>query len=134
MTFDEMIEQGELERVATDDGAADVALEEARLHVRSARVIAGEDPNGAYQLAFDAARKAVMARMRRVGVRVRRGEGGHLVTAKFAAAAIDEDLGRRLEAMRRRRNRSEYGTALLRWEEIDEAITVAAAFIEAAAR
>lgn len=34
--------------------------------------------------------------------------------------------------MRRRRNRSEYGTALIRSEEIDDAITVAAALIDAA--
>ncbi|MGH2998822.1 MAG: hypothetical protein ACRDNM_05920 [Gaiellaceae bacterium] len=34
-----------------------------------------------------------------------------MITATYAAVAIDGDLGRRLEAARRRRNRSEYGVA-----------------------
>jgi hypothetical protein len=129
MTLDEMLRKGELERVEPDKDAADLALAEARRHVASARAIAATDPNGAYQLAYDAARKAVVADMRRVGVRVRRGEGAHALTALYAGSAIEEELATRLDQMRRRRNRSEYGTALIGSNEVDEAITVAESLI-----
>ena len=132
MTLEEMLGNGELERVEPDKDAADLALVEARRHVASARAIAATDPNGAYQLAYDAARKAVVADMRRVGVRVRRGEGAHALTARYAGSAIDEELGTRLDQMRRRRNRSEYGTVLIESNEVDEAITVAESLIRSA--
>jgi hypothetical protein len=107
MTFDEMLRNGELERVEPDEDACVSALEEARRHIDSARAIASTDPNGAYQLAYDAARKAVVGNMRRSGVRVRRGEGARALTALYASGAMEEELGMRLDQMRRRRNRSE---------------------------
>ena len=76
MSIEELIRRGDLESVDPDDDGAQTALEEARRHVRSARAIAVSDPNGGYQLAYDAARKAVMASMRSSGLRVRTGEGG----------------------------------------------------------
>ncbi len=127
MTIDDMLGRGELERVEPDSQSAAESVEEARRHLESARAISGTDPNGAYQLAYDAARKAVVAAMRASGLRVRRGEGGHALTAAYAGAAIDGELGRRLEAMRRRRNRSEYGTAFFGAAEVAEAIETAAA-------
>jgi hypothetical protein len=133
MSVEEMFAQGELERVEPDEDTAALAFEEARLHVQSAGAIAATDRNGAYQLAYDAARKAVTAHMRRVGARVRRGEGAHVLTAKYAQYTLDVELGDRLESIRRRRNRSEYGTALISAGEVREAIAVAAALIDAAA-
>ena len=40
-----------------DAPSADAALEESSQHLDSARTIADTDPHGAYQLAYDAARK-----------------------------------------------------------------------------
>jgi hypothetical protein len=134
MTLDEMVTRGELERVEPDGDGARAALDEARRHVESATEIGARDPNGAYQLAYDAARKAVVADLRRRGYRVRRGEGGHLLTAEYARTALDDGLGRRLEAMRRRRNRSEYGTTFIGAAELDDACEVARALIDAAER
>jgi hypothetical protein len=130
MSVEDMLGRGELERVASDPDGADAAIDEARLHTESARDIRSKDRNGAYHLAYDAARKAVMAHMRRAGVRVRRGEGGHVITAQYAALVVDAQLGDRLGQMRRRRNRSEYGTAYIRAEDVDEAIAVAEALID----
>lgn len=110
-----------------DAPSADAALEESSQHLDSARTIADTDPHGAYQLAYDAARKAVMSSMRREGVRVRRGEGAHAITAEYAGHRLDPELGRRFESMRRRRNRSEYGTAFFSRQEVLEAIETASA-------
>lgn len=131
MGVERLIDQRRLERVEADPGAAQQALAEAAKHADSAELIANDDPNGAFQLAYDAGRKAVMAHMRRAGVRVRRGEGGHATTADYAAAAIDPTLGERLDRMRRRRSRSEYGTAYFEGDEVREAIAVARALISA---
>ena len=133
MTVESMVEAGSLERVAPDVDGAALALEEATRHASSAEQIATSDPNGAYQLAYDAARKAVMAKLRQQGLRVRKGEGGHALTADFARVAIDEELGKRLESMRRRRNRSEYGSAYFSADEVGEAIEVARGLIAASA-
>lgn len=128
-----MFNRGELERVEVDLELAAASVEESRRHLESARSIASTDPNGAYQLAYDAGRKAVVAHMRSEGWRVRRGEGGHALTATYAGHAFDEELGRRFEAMRRRRNRSEYGTAFFGDAEVSDAIETAHALLAAVA-
>lgn len=68
-----------------------------------------------------------MSAMRREGVRVRRGEGAHAITAEYAGHKCDRELARRLDSMRRRRNRSEYGTAFFSRAEVLEAIETASA-------
>jgi hypothetical protein len=126
-----MVAAGELEIVDGDAAGAQAMLDDARQHTESARIIADSDPNGAYQLASDAARKAVASSMRVSGFRVRKGEGGHMITAAYASAAIDEGLGKRLELARRRRSRSEYGAAFFSDEAIRDIIGLATALIEA---
>lgn len=126
-----MVAAGDLEIVAADVDAAAVSLEEARLHLHSAAAISSSDPNGAYQLAYDAARKAVMSSMRAGGFRVRKGEGGHAITASYAAEALDQALGKRFDSARRRRNRSEYGSAFFDAASIADAIDLAGLLIAA---
>ncbi|MGH2933976.1 MAG: hypothetical protein ACRDL2_05600 [Gaiellaceae bacterium] len=133
MSVGEMVADGQLEIVEADAEGARSALDEARQHVGSARLIAGSDANGAYQLAYDAARKAAMSSMRAAGLRVRQGEGAHMIAAAYTAAAIDEGLGKRLDSARRRRNRSEYGSAFFDDDSIADAIALADALIAAVA-
>jgi len=87
-TLEELLGAGLVELVERDPEIAATRLEEARRHLRSAETIAEEDPNGAYQLAYDGARKAVTAHMAGAGVRIRRGEGAHVITAQYAEVAI----------------------------------------------
>lgn len=126
-----MITEGLLERVEPDSAGAEQALNEATLHASSADLISGSDPHGAFQLAYDAARKSVGANLRRAGLRVRKGEGGHQITAAYASAAIDRELGERLERMRRRRNRSEYGSEYFSADEVSDAVELARRLIDA---
>lgn len=133
MSLQAMIEARRIEQVEPNAEEAALALDEAARHATSAEGIVATDPNGAYQLAHDGARKAVMPHMRRSGFRVRSGEGSHVITAEYATVAIDQTLGPRLERMRRRRNRSEYGAAYFEADEVRDAIDVARALVAAVA-
>lgn len=110
--IDPLVEKGLLERVEPDEAIAQELLAEARRHLTSAARIAGDDPNGAYQLLYDAARKALIAHMAASGVRVARGRlGGHETTGKYGKVALSSAASEALanfDRMRRNRNRSEY--------------------------
>ena len=54
----------------SDAATARASLAEARRHLASAKLIPGADPNGAYVLLYDAARKANAAHMLASGLRV----------------------------------------------------------------
>lgn len=128
--LDELLRRGALEEVEPDEAGAASELEQAARHVEAARVIVELDPNGAYHLAYDAARKAASAHMRAAGLRVRPNmPGAHATTALYVGAAVDERLGRRLDAMRRKRNRSEYGIAHVEPAEVSEIIEEAAELV-----
>ena len=131
MSLDELIAAGDLEDVAPDVEAAAASRDESRRHLESARSIKASDPQGAYQLAYDAARKAIVASLRRRGLRVRRGDGAHVITGRYARAAIDDALGRRFERMRRARDRSEYGIAHFEANAVDDAIGTAEQILNA---
>jgi HEPN domain len=96
--------------VTADPAGARVRLEAARRHLRSAARVADDDPDAAYALLYDAARKAVTAHMLAAGLRPRNAPGAHEATARYAAAALPGPAPRELDRMRRFRNRIEYGT------------------------
>jgi hypothetical protein len=56
-----MIEARHLQRVVADGETAEALLGAAARHVESARLTAGSDLEGAYSLAYDAARKSATA-------------------------------------------------------------------------
>lgn len=77
-----------LEAVEPDRPAAAAMLDEARAHLRSAATVIDEDPNGAYALLCNAARKAVAAHMLASGYRTRNRPGAHAATCLYAEAAL----------------------------------------------
>ena len=131
MSIERLLNDRVLERVEPDEEGAAQALDEATKHASSAELISPTDPNGAFQLAYDGARKAVTASLRREGLRVRKGEGSHQVTAQYAAMAIDAKLGERLERARRRRNRSEYGSAFFTEADVLDLVELVRALVDA---
>ena len=106
-----LIADGELEKVAPSAEVAARLMADADAHIRLAAKGTSDDPAGALQLSYDAARKAAAALLAVQGLRATT-RGGHIagidaVRAQFNDRGGMEVFGR-LHAMRRRRNRTEY--------------------------
>ncbi len=67
-TVDALIGSSELERVPASQLAAEAELVRARMHVGSARQLLATAPEGAYRLAYDAARRALAAVLQNQGL------------------------------------------------------------------
>lgn len=136
MTVADLLAQGRLERVAPDDLEARDLLAHAERHLRSARLLLADDPAGAYQLLYDAARKAVWADMLANGLRARADmPGAHAAVVAYAHDALagraDARSLARFDGMRRARNRSEYGGVTLGRAQIEADLAHAARIVEA---
>ncbi|MGH9102533.1 MAG: hypothetical protein ACRDYD_06080, partial [Acidimicrobiales bacterium] len=105
-----LLAAGELEQVTPGPTTANRLLADSTAHLRSARHISQEDPAGAYQLGYDAARKATAALLAAQGLRASR--GGHLAVQEAARHQFSGPGGYRgfdtLGRLRRRRNDTEY--------------------------
>lgn len=107
---DRALAAGEIERVPANRDHAGKLITAARTHLVASRAIRELDPSGAYQLAYDAARKSLTAILAVQGLRPR-ANGGHVVVEDLARAQFEPPLGpivRPFRRMRRRRHSSEY--------------------------
>ncbi|QPP06862.1 hypothetical protein G4Z16_11175 [Streptomyces bathyalis] len=107
---DKLITRGEIERVPASQQAAEAELRRSRTHVASARELLRSDPEGAYTLAYDAARRALAAVLQNQGLRAT-SRGGHRAVYEAVRAQLDPPLGnvlRPFNRMRTRRNEVEY--------------------------
>ena len=103
-----LIEQRNLQRVVADSETVASLLASARRHVESARRTADSDPEAAYSLAYDAARKSATALLAHQGLRPTT-IGGHLVVVDVMRAQFPGLPGlTSLDRLRRRRNQGEY--------------------------
>ena len=133
---DELLEAGRIELVPADVPAAGALLEEATRHLGSAAAVASTDPNGAYSLLYDAARKAVTAHMLTRGYRVTSGRlGGHEAVVRYAEASLSDcpysEHVAEFDRMRRARNRSEYGVATFGATQLETDLEHARAIVAA---
>lgn len=134
-TIEGLLDNAEMERVVPSDELADRLMGDASAHLESARAIRDVDPTGAYQLAYDAARKACNALLAVQGLRATT-RGGHVAVQD----AVREQFGpvfAPFARMRRRRRDSEYpdlDTPTITEADADEGIEKAAEIVEAAAR
>ena len=83
--IDELVTIGRLQRVPASKAAARNLIAQARRHLGSAEEIADADPQGAYALTYDAARKAMAAVLEAQGLRAT-ASGGHVVLYEAAEA------------------------------------------------
>ncbi|GAB3051327.1 hypothetical protein GCM10027053_08430 [Intrasporangium mesophilum] len=74
------VQEAWLQRVPASIEAAEGLIAKSRRHLASAERIADDDPQGAYVLTYDAARKAMAAVLEADGLRAT-SKGGHTVTA-----------------------------------------------------
>jgi hypothetical protein len=135
---EQLVADGIVRRCERDPEGALAELAAARLHLESAAKLAGPDPNGAFQLAYDGTRKAIGAHMRARGLRVGSGAGAHVKTGRYAQAALDDPaLAPHVAAfddLRAVRNQSEYDALLLDEADVVEALSHAHAIVDAVER
>ena len=104
--IEQLLADGDLDRVQPSGDLTDRLLDEAAAHIDTAHSAIDDDPTGALQIGYDAARKAAIALLAAQGLRGTT-DGGHRAIAAAAAAQFDGTFDR-LERMRRRRNAAEY--------------------------
>lgn len=137
--IDAMLAASELQRVSPSREHADRLLVQAGQHINSVRLAVAADPEGAYALAYDAARKALAAVLENQGLRATT-RGGHLAVYRAARAQLDPPLGnvlRPFDRMRRQRNAQEYPSfdaPALTAEDVLEDVAKAEQIIDLAAR
>ena len=95
----ELIDAGELERVAVNREHAQGLLLRARRHLKTARRLVVDDPEGAYTLLYDASRLAMTAALAVQGLRPTT-RGGHIV--------VGDAVGKLYSRLRRTRHEVEY--------------------------
>lgn len=137
--IEEMLAAGDLQRVPASREHAGRLLEQSRRHVSSTQNAAVTDPEGAYALLYDAARKALTAILENQGLRPT-SRGGHLAVYHAVRAQLDPPMGRTLlpfDRMRRRRHDVEYppaGAPELAPEDVTEDVPKVTAILEMAQR
>ncbi|MDR0593448.1 MAG: hypothetical protein LBG60_09410 [Bifidobacteriaceae bacterium] len=112
-TIDSLIAEGRLERVPASRQAAADQLGRARKRTTTALSVLSSDPDAAYVLAYDAARRALVALLQVQGLRST-SRGGHLALYDAVRAQLDPPLGQKLRPFNRirsRRNEIESGQA-----------------------
>lgn len=131
-----LLAEGRLAGVTPDTAEARQMLAQAEAHLRTAAAAAADDPAGAYQLLYDAARKAAAADMLANGYRVKADRpGAHAAVVAYAQEALsgeaDENALQNFDRMRRHRNRSEYGAATPTQRQVDADLAHARAIVNA---
>lgn len=118
--LDDLMSEGMIERVPEDPTAATDRVAEARVHLVSVDAIAQTDPDGAYALLWDSARKAISAHMLVAGYRPRSDRpGAHRAVVLYAQTELaGAPEVAHLDRIRRTRNRSEYGARVLTPAEV----------------
>ena len=133
-----LLAEGVIVRVVADTEEARRELDAATAHLGGAEAAVNVDPTGAFTLAYDAARKAVVAHMRANGFRVRRRFGAHLQTGRYARAALGggdaEQHLAAFENMRIVRNDTAYGAEIVSASDAAEALAHARAIVAAVER
>ena len=135
-----LIADGELERVARSDEVAARLLADADAHIVLASKGVDDDPAGALQLSYDAARKASAALLAVQGLRATT-RGGHIAVIDAVKVQFNDRGGMpifgRLHSLRRRRNRTEYpdlDSPGVNEDDAKQAVATARAVLDAAKR
>lgn len=109
--IDDLLADSRLQRVPANAELAHAYLDQARAHLDVSEANVDRDPIGSFQLAYDAARKALASLLLMQGLRPT-SSGGHIavydaVLAQFGTGVMAETI-RPFSSMRRLRNTTEY--------------------------
>jgi hypothetical protein len=132
----DLLRTGRLQRVPADPETARARLRVAAQHLATARGLLadGSDLEIAYVALYDAARKAVTAAMLAVGLRAANRSGAHEAVAAWCVEVLGprSPASRRFDALRRRRNRSEYDDLALSHADVEVDLGDAAEIVSTA--
>jgi len=138
--IERLLGDGELERVTPSDEVASRLLANAEAHIGLATKGVEDDPAGALQLSYDAARKASAALLAVQGLRSTT-RGGHIAVIDAVRAQFNDRGGvevfGRLNRLRRRRNTTEYPDAdspTITEDDAGQALATAREAVDAAKR
>lgn len=138
--IERLIADGELERVPPSDEVAARLLSDAEAHIGLASKGVEDDPAGALQLSYDAARKASASLLTVQGLRATT-RGGHIAVIDAVRSQFNDRGGMavfaRLHALRRRRHRTEYpdlDSPGVNADDARQALDTARATVDAAKR
>jgi hypothetical protein len=110
-TIKQLLAASNLQKVAPSREAANTFLDAAAKHLDSALTVAEHDPDGAYTLVYDAARKSLAAVLQAQGLRAT-SKGGHYAIQEAVAAQFTKppprEAFRPFARLRRTRNQVEY--------------------------
>ena len=136
---DDLLAKKHLQRVPANTELAASYLEQARAHLVVSTQSVEIDPIGSFQLAYDAARKALASLLLVQGLRPT-SAGGHIAVYDAVIAQFGQGMGqviRPFTSMRRLRNSSEYPSLddpVAHADDATRAQVQAQAMVEAAAR
>ncbi|MDR1634192.1 MAG: HEPN domain-containing protein [Bifidobacteriaceae bacterium] len=137
-TVDQLIEEERLQKVSPSRELADLMVARARTHLGTAAAVAAADPVAAFQTAYDAARKALMAILTNQGLRPTSTPGSHAVLLEACMAQLDPPLGGSLlhfDWLRRTRNGAEYpelDAPEISKEDVADAVRLATGIVDVA--
>ncbi len=136
--IDRLLDDRHIERVPADADTVAALLQTAARHVTSAESTAHTDPEGAFALAYDAARKTATALLAHQGLRPT-SAGGHIAIVDAISAQFPGVEGlKSIDRLRRRRNQAEYPDPQnydpVTTEEVHDAIAAARSTLDAAGK
>ena len=133
--IEQLLKDGDLQKVEASRDQADRLIDQAFQHLNSAATLKDSDPEGAYALLYDAARKALVACLENQGLRPT-SRGGHIATIEAVRAQLDSILVgilRPCDRMRRTRRAAEYppsGYPIISQEQVEEDLPKAKQIVE----
>lgn len=134
--MERQLEARQLQRVPADPATVEALIESARRHIVTASKSTGDDPEGAFALSYDSARKAATALLAHQGLRPTTA-GGHIVVVEAVNAQFPAVPGlKSIDRLRRRRNQAEYPEPSnydpITTEEAEDAVVIARDCIDTA--
>lgn len=112
VSIDQLLAEEMLEHVIVEESLPQLEFEVANRHFKTAKLAEPNDPEAAFQLLYDSARKALQAVLFTRGLRVRRPPRGNHYTYVLVTRTdlVNQEVWRSFDWMRELRNDTEYWT------------------------
>ena len=135
MSYDDLLNKGQIKKYKSSKPQAEKRLELARRDIHAARAMLANDRDWAFSIAYNAILQATRALMFAKGFRPGGGEGQHKVAVRFAELTMGETFKDEIyifDKMRSKRHRVVYDVSgLVSKLEAEQAFQFAVRFVNA---